>query len=125
MLVFGFMGILRAALAEAVAERDKEWREALSVEEWNCPYPAFAKMWLRSSVSEAVSEERKALRARHRGRTVVGRASDGGGTDWQECAICKVESPCATAIDLAALDARSGEHADGSACLLREEPKPE
>ena len=53
------VAVIRAAIDEAVAERDREWREALGVAEKDCP--AFAQTWLRSSVSEAVVEERRAL----------------------------------------------------------------
>jgi hypothetical protein len=56
------VAVIRAAIDEAVAERDREWREALGVVEKDCPHPAFAQTWLRSSVSDAVAEERRALR---------------------------------------------------------------
>jgi hypothetical protein len=55
----GLERLVLAALDGAMVARDREWREALGVEERYCPHPAFAKTWLRSSVSEAVAEERK------------------------------------------------------------------
>lgn len=84
-----YVATIRAALEAAVAQRDKEF-EAL-----------FAATRV-TAATEAVAQERAALREAHKGRTVIGRASDGCETDWSECEICKVETPCPTLIALSA-----------------------
>ena len=47
------IGIIRAALREAVAERDKEWRAKIDTE---------GRTAVNATLKEAVAEERKALR---------------------------------------------------------------